>query len=63
MEVQINENMSPVEIGDEIPILYSSDSPDKIEVNRFFKLWGKIILLMLLGTIFTILGALGFFLK
>lgn len=44
-------------VGETVPVLYNPNNPYKAEINSFFDLWFSFILLLLMGGVFTGVGA------
>jgi hypothetical protein len=52
----VSSNPSPYHVGDNIKILYSPQNPYDAKIDKFFELWGGVIIAFILGIVFSIVG-------
>jgi len=53
---EMGSNVPSYEIGDKVRVRYSRNQPADAEIDSFFALWGLVLILGLLGGVFSFVG-------
>lgn len=55
---KLNDESPKYKIGDQVPVLYQKDHPEKAQINDFYLLWRKTILAAAFGFVLTLIGVI-----